>query len=151
MIDAFQRDELHRLRHSQGVCIKKSRKTSAEWKLETARSFRNTPTLAEKTLHKVLKRSKGIYPAGAKFRRQCLMGGYFLDFFCLSASLAVEVDGGYHAARQEEDRLRDERLARFGIKTLRFTNAEVLADPTAVLAVIKEEVDRRHFEGLYRA
>lgn len=63
---------------------------------------------------------------------------YHLDFALVEKKLCVEIDGSSH--RKEKQRLRDERrdryLAEIGWRTLRFTNEEVLADPSDILAKI---------------
>ena len=70
-----------------------------------------------------------------KFRRQHEFGGFVLDFFCASAELAIEVDGGQLVS--EEGLARDAERTRFlaanGIRVVRFTNTEVLAELDAVL------------------
>ena len=70
----------------------------------------------------------------AKFRRKHIVGDYILDFVDLDSGLVIEVDGGYHnePEQQEYDRLRTEFLEKHGFKVIRFTNAEVIGDPSAV-------------------
>ena len=46
--------------------------------------------------------------------------------------LAVEVDGGQHADRHQEDALRTRTLTDAGFKVLRFWNSEVMQDIDAV-------------------
>jgi 5-methyltetrahydrofolate--homocysteine methyltransferase len=58
-----------------------------------ARHNRNNPTEAESYLWEILRDKK---MDGYKFRRQHIIGKYIVDFICLSKSLIVEVDGGYH-------------------------------------------------------
>ena len=72
------------------------------------------------------------------FRRQHVIEGYIADFYCHSARLAVELDGVQHEKRQMVDGMRDEGLARLGVKTLRFTNQEVRDDLNAIVMRIKE-------------
>ena len=67
-----------------------------------------------------------------KFRRQHPFENYVVDFVCLQAMLAVEVDGGQHADQQEEDALRTRTLTDAGFKVLRFWNNEVMQDIDAV-------------------
>ena len=49
---------------------------------------------------------------------------FILDFYCHSNKLIVELDGGIHKSRIEEDANRDFVLSEFGIKTLRIPNDE---------------------------
>ena len=71
-----------------------------------------------------------------KFRRQHPFGDYIIDFVCLEAMLAIEVDGGQHNAHQAKDTARTEYLKRAGFRVLRFWNNEVLSDIESVTAVI---------------
>jgi very-short-patch-repair endonuclease len=78
------------------------------------------------------------------FRRQHAIERFVLDFYCPSARLCVEVDGGVHdeAGQQERDRARSEALMALGIRVLRVRNEEVLGDPRAVLRRIQAELAR---------
>ena len=75
---------------------------------------------------------------GLHFRRQQVIGPYVADFFCASAKLIVELDGGQHG--EDEIVVRDEARTRFlesrGYRVLRFWNHEFLKDPEAVLEAI---------------
>lgn len=53
--------------------------------------------------------------------------GYAVDFYCPEARLVIEVDGASHlrAQSQREDSLRDRRLARHGVATVRVGATEV--------------------------
>jgi tRNA(adenine34) deaminase len=86
---------------------------------------------------------------GWKFRRQHPCPPYVLDFFCEEARLAVELDGGQHAERSEQDALRTEFLRERGIDVLRFWKHEVLQETEAVLMVIFNalECDREETVG----
>lgn len=76
---------------------------------------------------------------GLSFRRQVPMGPYIADFYCSSARLVIEVDGGQHAA-SKRDAARDAWLDERGIRTVRFWNAEVLTNLDGVLSSILMEV-----------
>jgi len=71
-----------------------------------------------------------------KFRRQHPAGNYILDFACIEARLAIEVDGGQHNEMQNQDNLRTAWLEKQGWKVLRFWNNEVLQNIEGVLEVI---------------
>jgi len=60
-----------------------------------------------------------------------------LDFYHPGRKLCIEVDGGYHRKRKGRDGRRDRRLAQHGIRTMRITNAEVLGDFDATVALIR--------------
>ena len=67
-----------------------------------------------------------------KFRRQHPFGSYVIDFVCLEAMLAVEVDGGQHSENTREEALRTKSLTDAGFEVLRFWNNDVLQDIDAV-------------------
>ncbi|MCR4920264.1 MAG: endonuclease domain-containing protein [Bacteroidaceae bacterium] len=79
---------------------------------------------------------------GYDIRRQHIIGDYIADFVCLDASLIIEVDGGYHAEReqQENDAIRTKALSRLGFRIIRFTNEEILFDIDKVLEQIRQEL-----------
>ena len=92
---------------------------------ERARRLRRKQTPAERLLWSNLRASQ---LAGFKFRRQYPFGHFILDFYCLKAHLAIEVDGGQHGEEEnlERDAARTEYLASHGIRVIRFWNHEVL-------------------------
>jgi very-short-patch-repair endonuclease len=60
---------------------------------DRARALRRKMSLPEVVLWQALRRGQ---VAGLRFRRQHPIGPYILDFYCLSARLAIEVDGFAH-------------------------------------------------------
>lgn len=87
-------------------------------------------TVAESHLWQCL-RARQIH--GLKFRRQHPVGKYILDFACVEAGLAIEVDGGQHNEMQIHDNQRTAWLEAQGWKVLRFWNNEVLQNIEGVL------------------
>ncbi len=77
---------------------------------------------------------------GHKFRRQCPLGRYIVDFVCLDAFLVVEVDGGQHAEAKEYDAKRSAWLQSQGFHVLRFWNNDVLKHTEAVTQVIYNQL-----------
>jgi very-short-patch-repair endonuclease len=73
-----------------------------------------------------------------QIRRQHPFEDYVLDFYCPSAKLAIELDGGghNHRAGQIRDRTRSEFLARHGVIVLRFWNHQVRRELDSVLRAI---------------
>jgi len=104
---------------------------------EFARTLRKHPTRAEDILWQ---RLRGSHFHGAKFRRQVPFDRFVVDFYCYAAKLVVEIDGVQHEWFADYDKGRTEILERFGVRMLRFTNAEVCDDLDAVLARIREEL-----------
>jgi very-short-patch-repair endonuclease len=93
------------------------------------RRLRTNMTDAEQCLWRCLKRKQmGEF----KFRRQHPFGSYVIDFVCLEAMVAVEVDGGQHSENTREEALRTKSLTDAGFEVLRFWNNDVLRDIDAV-------------------
>jgi len=97
------------------------------------RRLRSNMTEAELRLWQQLRRKQ---LGNFKFRRQHPFGDFILDFVCLEAMLAIEVDGGQHAASVGSDGKRTEQLQRSGFRVLRFWNNDVLSDTDSVMQVI---------------
>ncbi len=75
---------------------------------------------------------------GVHFRRQQIIAGFIVDFYCHKAALVVEVDGDIHDLQQEEDARREKALHEMGLRIARFRNDEVVRDLAAVVGRIKE-------------
>lgn len=101
-----------------------------------AKQHRNNPTEAEVILWYYLSKNQ----LGVRFRRQHPILNYIADFYCHSARLIIEVDGAIHNFQQEYDQLRDAELLINGIKTIRFTNNQVLKETEQVINTIKEQL-----------
>ena len=101
---------------------------------ERARELRAQATLAEAQLWEALRAGR---LDRLKFRRQHGVGRFILDFYCASKRLCIEVDGAVHDTQQERDAARDAALRVRGVRTLRFTNAQVLQALPEVLAAIR--------------
>ncbi len=83
--------------------------------------------------------------SGYKFRRQHLIGDYYLDFFCEEAELNIELDGSQHGfpEQQAHDAARERFLKSQGIKTLRFWNSHLRRNSQAVRDTIFEGLQKR--------
>ncbi len=101
-----------------------------------ARENRKNATIAEEFLWEHLRNGA----LGIDFLRQHIVGDYIADFASRHGGLIVEVDGGYHAERQqmENDAIRESALEQMGFHILRFTNEEVLYDIDNVLQKIED-------------
>jgi len=104
-----------------------------------ARTLRKNSTDAEGLLWRHL-RNRQL--ANHKFRRQEAIGPYIVDFVCIEQKLVVEVDGGQHAERVEQDDNRTEHLEKLGYRVMRFWNNDVLSHCDAVLEAIAEELTK---------
>jgi very-short-patch-repair endonuclease len=94
--------------------------------------MRSSPTPSESRLWAALRRGA----LGFRFRRQHILAGYIVDFYCPACGLAIEVDGPIHRGRHLEDRERDGDLAALGEAVLRVSNERVLTELPRVLAQI---------------
>ena len=103
-----------------------------------ARTLRKRMTKQEKHLWYDFLRDFEI-----QFYRQKVIGKFIVDFYCHSAKLAVEIDGGQHfdAANLQMDIQRTRMLNSYGIEVLRFTNGEIENNFHEVCAKIKEKVE----------
>src|SRR5262249_1643040 len=71
------------------------------------------------------------------FRRQHVIDGYVVDFYCHAAGLVVEVDGAIHTTQAAEDKERERAIGLRGLRVIRFTNDRVLHDLPTCLAEIQ--------------
>jgi very-short-patch-repair endonuclease len=53
---------------------------------------------------------------GVHFRRQQVIQGFIIAFYCHRAGLVVEVDGDVHNLQQEEDARREKALCEMRLK-----------------------------------
>jgi len=67
-------------------------------KLERAKELRRNMTSAEKLLWQEVRAKK----LGVRFRRQQIIAGFIVDFYCHRAALVVEVDGDIHDLQQKK-------------------------------------------------
>ena len=73
---------------------------------------------------------------GFSFRRQQIVAGFIVDFYCHASAVVVEIDGPIHEEQVAYDAGRDRVLRDRGLRVLRFTNDEVRTDLKRVLNTI---------------
>lgn len=102
---------------------------------EKARELRKRMTPAEQKLWERLKKKQ---INGNRFRRQHPISNFIADFYCHSAKLIIEVDGGIHSIEEQKeyDVQRSEKLNRLGVAVIRFTNKEIEEQLETVIADI---------------
>jgi very-short-patch-repair endonuclease len=102
-----------------------------------AQKLRESATEAEEFLWLALRENQ---LEGLKFRRQHPLSIYIADFYCHKLKLVIEIDGGYHQAKEQMilDAERTASIEFQGLKVIRFTNEEVLLKLPEVLNKIKE-------------
>ena len=102
-------------------------------KLQRAKELRRDMTPAENILWQELRANK----LGVHFRRQQIIAGFIVDFYCHQASLVIEVDGDIHDLQQEEDARRENVLSEMGLTIVRFRNEDVIKDLPRVVERIR--------------
>ncbi len=99
-----------------------------------ARILRRDATPAERRLWRYL-RFRQL--DGHRFRRQAPIGRFIVDFVWFLRRLVIEVDGGQHADRPQEDAKRTCWLEGEGFRVLRFWNNDVLHNTEGVVESIR--------------
>jgi len=112
------------------------RKAVAE-KKELARDLRKEMTPAEEKLWDLLRDGR---MNGIKFRRQQIIAGFVVDFYCARLNLAIEIDGEVHAFQRKYDEERQKHLEAKGIHVLRYSNEQVLSRTETVLKDLAERM-----------
>ena len=108
--------------------------------------MRKNPTQGESALkagllNEIKSTSNEFEKSLLEFSSQHILYGYVLDFYFKKSKIAVEVDGIDHKYGKQKkwDDRRDRAIGDCGIKTLRFTNEEVINDTSKVCSIIKKE------------
>lgn len=102
-----------------------------------ARGLRRRMTDAEKL---IWSRIRDRRLGRVKFKRQHPLCGYIVDFVALDLKLIVEIDGGQHAERVDEDKARTRKLEESGYHVIRFWNHDVLGNLDGVLEALIQEL-----------
>ncbi len=81
---------------------------------------------------------------GHRFQRQRIIGNYIVHFYCPSAKLVIEIDGGQHYLEENlnADFRRDEYLKVKGLRVLRFTDTNVLTNTDAMVEEILRQIEQ---------
>ena len=105
---------------------------------ERRKELRNNMTAEEKIIWKYIKNNQ----LGVKFRRQHSIDYYIADFYCSELKIVIEIDGSQHYSEDgiEYDMEREEFMKSIGIRTIRFSNYDVLNNIEGVVEKIKEEI-----------
>jgi very-short-patch-repair endonuclease len=103
-------------------------------KYQRSKQLRREMTPEEKILWEQLRRNN---LNGLHFRRQQIIDGFIVDFYCHQAQLVIEVDGEIHDQQVESDQERDAILAARGLKIIRIKNQEIRQNLQGVLQQIR--------------
>lgn len=105
-------------------------------KIQLAKEFRKKSTGPEKILWEALRNRKLL---NLKFRRQHVINGYIVDFYCSKLKLVIEVDGPIHLKQLAEDKEKQEIIEK-KYKVVRFNNEEVENNLQLVIEKIKKSI-----------
>ena len=107
-----------------------------------ARTLRKHDTWAEKLMWTWLRDHRF---SAYKFRRQHPFGPHILDFFCVEASVDIELDGLQHGhpCQHQLDVQRDAWLEACGVKVLRFWNSHLRREKQAIRDTIWRALQER--------
>ncbi len=111
-------------------------------KLVLAKELRRDMTPGEKALWKCLKTNQF---QGYHFRRQQVIDGYVVDFYCHSAGLIIEVDGLIHNEQKDYDAERDQNLLARGFHILRVSEDDVVSNIESILKQISAKLSQKSF------
>lgn len=106
-------------------------------KTEFARHLRKESTPEEKIVWEMLRNRKY---RNLKFRRQHVLEGFVVDFYCHEFRVAIELDGKVHLKQKEYDELRQEIIESKSIAIIRITNEELLRNRDIVYKKIDEAI-----------
>ena len=100
----------------------------SEAQIVKARDLRKNQTESEEIAWRLL---RNLRLKGFKFRRQCAVGHYIVDFCCPQRRLIVELDGSVHAqpSQTARDKCRDIHFEQMGYTVARFPNGIVHEAP----------------------
>ncbi|MBR6285874.1 MAG: radical SAM protein [Bacteroidaceae bacterium] len=131
---------------ANSLCLKTADPTLYGMLKEHSRNMRNNPTEAESLLWNELKGDV----LGIRFRHQHVIDCFIADFVCLRKKLVIEIDGGYHndKEQQEYDKMRSKALKTLGFRELRFSNEEVFNSMDTVMERIKAAITSPEGGGL---
>ena len=99
-------------------------------KVKRAKELRREMTEEERMLWQYLRDNRLL---GMHFRRQQVIDGFIVDFYCHAAGLVIEVDGEIHQEQVEYDQRRDRVLSARGLRVLRIPNEDIRQDMAGVL------------------
>ena len=108
---------------------------------QLSQELRSKMTDAEIALWEKLRR-KQLH--GRQFYRQKPILDYIVDFYCPSARLVIELDGGQHYKEDgaANDAIRDEHLEKQGLFVLRFTNLDVRKNLDGIVGAIVQNLKK---------
>ena len=107
---------------------------------QIARKLRKDMTLSEILLWQQI---KGKQVLGFDFHRQKPIDEYVVDFYCPRLKLILEIDGDSHEGKEEEDKIRQEKLESLGLTVLRFWDSDVKSIVDGIVEQLREWIEAR--------
>lgn len=107
-------------------------------KLKRSRELRREMTPTEKVLWQELRANK----LDVHFRRQQVIAGFIVDFYCHKADLVIELDRSIHDEEEQKkiDIEREKALKEMGLRVVRLRNEEVFNNLPKLLNRIRESL-----------
>jgi len=105
-----------------------------------ARTLRKRQTISEKIFWELIRDRKFM---DLKFRRQHVIEGFVLDFYCHEIKLGIEIDGEIHKRRKDYDRIRQAIIESEGITILRVTNKQISDNKRSIINKMKNIIGKR--------
>ena len=102
---------------------------------EFAKRLRNDSTPGEIKLWSEVLRAKQFY--GLQFNRQFAIRNYIVDFICKKLKLIIEIDGGSHQHKTEQDEFRDKTLNELGYSVVRIYEEDAVNDIKNVIRTLE--------------
>lgn len=105
---------------------------------EKAKTLRMRETDAEKKF-----RNKILTNLPYKFYRQRPIDEYIVDFYCSELHLVIEIDWNTHRDNDNivYDKKRTEKLQKYWLKVIRFTNTEIYENIEWVFSLLQQEIE----------
>ena len=109
-------------------------------KKERAQALRTQMTEEEGVLWQRLRANR---LDGFHFRRQQIIDGFIVDFYCHAVGLVIEIDGAIHEQQVDYDAERDRILKARGLNVIRIPNAEIRENLDGVLQTISTDLRKK--------
>ena len=106
---------------------------------QLALEMRQKMTPSERSLWSELRNNR---LAGWHFRRQQIIDGFIVDFYCHKAGLIIGVYGPIHDSQQDMDAEREAVFLDRGLKILLFTTDQVMNEMPSVLEDVRQSLQQ---------
>jgi very-short-patch-repair endonuclease len=107
---------------------------------QIARKLRKDMTLSEILLWQHMKGKQLLW---YDFHRQKPIDEYVVDFYCPRLKLVLEIDGDSHEGKEEEDKIRQEKLESLGLTVMRFWDWDVKDNVDGIVEHLREWIEAR--------